>query len=246
VSGNSSQEVTWSVASGGGSISSSGLYSAPATTGSATVMATSIADPRMSAVAYVTVTEEEIRLLTVSPSTVVFGEVIVGNGSAMAVTLANPGTAATTVFSASTAGAGFGLSLEAFPFTVEPGGSAAATIVFKPESKTTVTGSVSFLSNAVDSPATAALIGSGTTVSPYSVALSWQHSPSQVVGYNVYRSLHPDGAYVKVNHLIEPGTSFDDASVDYGMTYHYVVKAVDVLGQESLPSNAISVSVPAS
>jgi predicted methyltransferase len=231
VSGNSSQEVTWSVASGGGSISSSGLYSAPATTGSATVMATSIADPRMSAVAYVTVTEEEIRLLTVSPSTVVFGEVIVGNGSAMAVTLANPGTAATTVFSASTAGAGFGLSLEAFPFTVEPGGSAAATIVFKPESKTTVTGSVSFLSNAVDSPATAALIGSGTT---------------QVVGYNVYRSLHPDGAYVKVNHLIEPGTSFDDASVDYGMTYHYVVKAVDVLGQESLPSNAISVSVPAS
>ena len=44
VSGTSNTAVSWSVASGAGTVSSSGVYTAPASAGTAKVMATSIAD----------------------------------------------------------------------------------------------------------------------------------------------------------------------------------------------------------
>ncbi|MBB6051158.1 Ig-like domain-containing protein [Armatimonas rosea] len=56
VSGTTNQSVTWSVQeSTGGSISSSGLYTAPSTAGTYHVIATSVADPSKSAIATVTV-----------------------------------------------------------------------------------------------------------------------------------------------------------------------------------------------
>lgn len=246
VNGGGNQTASWSVRDGGGSISSEGLYSAPAATGSATIRAVSLADSSVSAVAQVTITEEPTRLLAISPSTVAFGEVVVGNGTPMAVTLINAGTLATTVFSGSTAGAGFSVGSEDFPFTLPAGSSATTTVVFKPQSGATVTGGVSFLSDAADSPTTAKLTGTGTTVSSYTVTLTWHPSSSVVVGYNVYRAQQPGLAFIKVNHLIEPGMSYDDASVGYGTTYQYVVKAVDTQGRESVPSNVVTVSVPAS
>ena len=57
VTGTSNRAVTWSVEeSGGGSISASGVYTAPMTAGTYTVVATSEADDRRSASATVTVT----------------------------------------------------------------------------------------------------------------------------------------------------------------------------------------------
>ena len=55
VTGSSNTSVTWSV-TGGGSVSSSGLFTAPSTAGSCTVKATSVADTTKSASAVVTVT----------------------------------------------------------------------------------------------------------------------------------------------------------------------------------------------
>jgi len=57
VTGTSNTAVTWSVQeSGGGTVSASGLYTAPATAGTYRVRATSVADPTKSASATVTVT----------------------------------------------------------------------------------------------------------------------------------------------------------------------------------------------
>lgn len=57
VSGTSNTDVTWSVMeSGGGSISSAGLYTAPMTAGTYTVVATSVADTTKKGTASVTVT----------------------------------------------------------------------------------------------------------------------------------------------------------------------------------------------
>ena len=67
VSGSSNTAVTWSVT--GGSISPSGLFTAPSTAGTYTVKATSAADSTKSATASVTVTTAPTVAVSISPST---------------------------------------------------------------------------------------------------------------------------------------------------------------------------------
>jgi hypothetical protein len=73
VTGSPNTSSTWSVSEGasGGTVSSTGLYSAPATAGTYHVVATSVADPTRTATAIVTVTAAPpIVTVTVSPGTV--------------------------------------------------------------------------------------------------------------------------------------------------------------------------------
>lgn len=60
VQGLDNKQVVWSVLSGGagGTITSAGVYTAPATTGNDTVMATSVVDPTTSATASITITKD--------------------------------------------------------------------------------------------------------------------------------------------------------------------------------------------
>ncbi|MGE5048038.1 MAG: hypothetical protein ACM3PC_05695, partial [Deltaproteobacteria bacterium] len=65
-----SAAVTWSVReAGGGSVDSAGLYTAPATTGTYHVVATSVADPAQSDAATVQVTATPVIAVSVSPRT---------------------------------------------------------------------------------------------------------------------------------------------------------------------------------
>jgi len=75
VSNASNTAVAWSVQeSGGGTVSSSGLYTAPATAGTYQVVATSVADPTKSAAANVTVTSPPPAVtVSVSPSSTGIG-----------------------------------------------------------------------------------------------------------------------------------------------------------------------------
>ncbi len=70
VSGSTNTAVTWSVASGSGTVSSAGVYTAPSTAGSATVKATSAADTTKSATAAVTITAPApVVSISITPST---------------------------------------------------------------------------------------------------------------------------------------------------------------------------------
>ena len=72
VTGSSNTAVIWSVQeSGGGTVSASGLYTAPATAGTFHVRATSVADPTKSASATVTVTAVSVGISPTSASVVV-------------------------------------------------------------------------------------------------------------------------------------------------------------------------------
>ena len=73
VTGSTNTAVTWSVASGSGTVSTSGLYTAPSTAGTASVLATSVADPRSSALANITINAPATVLLSASPTSVSFG-----------------------------------------------------------------------------------------------------------------------------------------------------------------------------
>ena len=243
VSGSTNTAVTWSVASGGGTVSTSGLYTAPSTAGTATVLATSVADPRSSALANVTINAPGTVLLSASPTSVAFGSVLVGGSASHALTLSNTGNSAVTVSSASFTGSGFGLSGITFPFTLAAAASKNGSLTFAPSSSGTASGSVSFVSNATNSPATVALSGSGTTPVQHTAMLSWQGN-STATGYNVYRSTVTGGPYTRLNSALNATASYADSTVASGQTYYFVVTEVDSSGMESGYSSQATGVIP--
>jgi hypothetical protein len=80
----------------------------------------------------------------------------------------------------------------------------------------------------------------------HSVVLTWDASTStDVVGYNVYRSDVSGGPYAQLNGSIPVlALTYTDTTVQAGLTYYYVVTAVDSEGTESAYSNEASALVP--
>ncbi len=182
--------------------------------------------------------------LAVSPSSINFGNVTVGSSSPAGGTL-TAGSSDVIVNSADWSGTGFALSGITFPVTVPAGKSVPFTVTFTPQAAGQVSGSVSFFSNATNSPAVETWTGNGTqTVQPHTVALSWTPSQSQVTGYNVYRGNATGGPYGKINSSVDPNTAYTDASVQNGKTYYYVTTAINSQGQESTYSNEAQAVVP--
>jgi hypothetical protein len=81
------------------------------------------------------------------------------------------------------------------------------------------------------------------------VVLTWNESiDSDLIGYNVYRRQPPFEGFkviAEVQHSQGAGQqSFIDAGTKTGVTYSYIVTAVDGCGNESSRSNEVTVSVP--
>ena len=76
------------------------------------------------------------------------------------------------------------------------------------------------------------------------VRLTWEASPSKVAGYNVYRSTTPRGNYLKINSSLVRGLTYTDDTVESGVTYHYVARAADALGNESANSPEFTITIP--
>jgi hypothetical protein len=80
----------------------------------------------------------------------------------------------------------------------------------------------------------------------YHVSLSWDAAldanGDAVAGYNVYRKLGADGAYVRINSTVVADTELTDANVTLGSRYYYVVRSVDAVdGSESVDSESVSI-----
>ena len=76
------------------------------------------------------------------------------------------------------------------------------------------------------------------------VTLTWNASTSPVIGYNVYRRSSPQGAYLRINPSVVSALTYTDNTVQSGMTYYYVARAVDAQNHESINSNESSATVP--
>lgn len=76
------------------------------------------------------------------------------------------------------------------------------------------------------------------------VDLSWKASTStDVVGYNIYRSL--DGTiWKKINASLIASTLYNDSTVANNTTYYYAATAVDIYGDESSESTTVKAVVP--
>jgi hypothetical protein len=78
------------------------------------------------------------------------------------------------------------------------------------------------------------------------VELSWAVSPeTDLAGYRVYRSEEAGVLGTPLNRELLPTPAFRDMNVVSGHSYTYAVTAVDRSGNESEPSAAVSISVPA-
>ena len=180
--------------------------------------------------------------LAVSPASMNFANIKVGNSQSQSGTL----TAASSNVTVSTAnwnGSGFSLSGITFPVTIPAGQNVPFTVTFAPQAAGNASGTVSFLSNATNSPTSEQLTGSGVQASSHTVSLSWNPDTSTFQGYYVYRGAQTGGPYTKISSL-QPATAFTDATVASATTYYYVVTALGTNSVESGFSNEAVATIP--
>ncbi|MGD1041576.1 MAG: cellulase family glycosylhydrolase [Sedimentisphaerales bacterium] len=73
------------------------------------------------------------------------------------------------------------------------------------------------------------------------VLLNWNNNTEpDLAGYNVYRSTTSGSGYVKLNSSLLTSSDYTDTNVVNGITYYYVVTAVDTAGLESVNSGEVS------
>ena len=168
--------------------------------------------------------------LVVAPVPLNFGSVAVGKTETEPITMSAIG-ATVSVSSASSSSSQFVLDGPSFPLTIPAGESVSFNVAFTPQSSGTVSGSLSFGSNASTPQTMESLSGVGT-VTAYSVNLFW-NSSTDVVGYNVYRSIAANGTYSKINSALQANTAYTDSTVVSGQTYYYAATSVNSAGQES-------------
>lgn len=181
--------------------------------------------------------------LGVSPTTMNIGNVVVGSSGQSTGSISATG-ASVTVSSADSSNSEFKFSGLSLPVTIAAGHSAGFTVTFTPQSTGTANATLTFTSNASNSPTTESLTGVGSPT-PHSVALSWTASTSpNISGYNVYRGSVSGGPYTKINSTLNSGTTYTDSSVTNGQTYYYVTTAVNSSNEESSYSNQASAAVP--
>jgi hypothetical protein len=181
--------------------------------------------------------------LTITPATLSFGSVVVGQSKSMTATLNAAGSS--VVVSAASAGTSeFAVGGPSLPLTIPPGQSASFTVTFTPQASGAASAGASFVSNATNSTMQVSLTGSGTPAPQHSVNLSWNPSTSGAVGYNVYRGNVSGGPYTEINPTLDPSTTYTDSTVVGGQTYYYVSTAVDSAGVESGFSNQVKATIP--
>lgn len=191
--------------------------------------------------------------LVITPASVNFGNLAVATTSTQDVTLQNTGTINLTVQGVTVASAGFGYSNLAPGISLAPDQKVTFQVWFTPQVAGVASSTVSLLSPNLSSPGTLSLSGDGIASTPtppsttsHTVYLTWDASTSQVIGYRVYRSETSGGSYSPLYGTAIDALTYDDTSVSSGLTYYYVVTAVDAAGNESVQSNQATAVIPAS
>jgi len=180
--------------------------------------------------------------LAVSPTTLSFGSVVVGSSSSLSGSL-NASGAAVTISSASLNNGEFLLSAISLPLTLAAGQSTPFTVTFTPQASGVTSASLSFTSNAANSPAVQSMTGTGTAPVQHTVDLTWNPS-ADAAGYNIYRGTVTGGPYAMINPALDGTTAYADNTVDSGQTYYYVTTAVDASGNQSGYSNQTTAVIP--
>ena len=107
-----------------------------------------------------------VPLVDLSPGSVDFGDVGVGDNSASTIVLSNPGTGLLTINNIDVSGAGFSIDSSDCGGSLAAGGSCDIDVEFAPTSPAGYSGSVSVVSDAASSPDVVPLTGDGVILAP--------------------------------------------------------------------------------
>ena len=150
--------------------------------------------------------------MTVTPSSVSFGSVIVGSPVTQSIQLKNGGTGSLTITQLSVSGSGFSTGTLSLPVTLSAGQSTSFSVQFAPASAGTASGTVSIVSNAPGSPSALAL--SGTAVAA-TKTLSFSSSSLGFGSVNTGASstqnvtvTNSGNSSVTISQIAESGTGF--------------------------------------
>ncbi|HSC44886.1 MAG TPA: choice-of-anchor D domain-containing protein [Candidatus Acidoferrum sp.] len=99
--------------------------------------------------------------LSVTPGSASFGSVVTGSTNTQTIQLSNTGTATLAISQATVTGSGFSLNGLSLPMNLAPGQTATFNAQYAPTAAGSVTGAISIVSNAPNSPATVGLSGTG-------------------------------------------------------------------------------------
>ena len=218
----------------------------PLATGKTTGTITLISDalnPKLTLSVWGTGVAVQAATLGVSPSSLNFGNVVVGSRASLQLTL-SASNGSVTISSAQVNSSEFRLPGLSLPLTIAAGQNVQVTVRFSPNAPGTASGKLTLLSNADNSPSTVPLSGVGVAVGSHSTDLSWNPSHDPVIGYNVYRGGTKGGPYKKINSVLNASTNYTDSTVNAGATYYYVVTAVNAEDQESSYSNEVRAVIP--
>jgi len=149
-------------------------------------------------------------LLSPSASSLPFGNALVGTSASQPVSLTNTGTGSVNISQVSTTGTGFGVSGFTGAITLPAGQSLALNVSFAPASAVSVTGSLSVVSSATNSPATISLSGKGvqpqinvipTSVNFFNVAVGVTNTQTLTIS-------NPGTAPLSVTQALLGGTGY--------------------------------------
>lgn len=162
--------------------------------------------------------------ITVTPASLNFGNVPVGNRKSSTVTVTNSaaaGSAAGIVTQISATGASFSVSAPAVPFTLDPGQSASLTVSFAPNSAAADSGQVAVAVQGTSQPDIVDLSGTGVTVvGQISVSPSTMNLGTVTLGSSQTQrgTLSASGADVTVSSGTVSGQAFSLSGISFPAT----------------------------
>jgi hypothetical protein len=160
--------------------------------------------------------------ISVTPSSVSFGNISVAATATQTITIRNPGTAALTVTQASITGTGFTSSGLTLPLSVPPGGSSAFNVGFTPASAANYSGSVTLISNTPNSPLVVPLAGTGISTNlQLSASPASLNFGSQTTGTSAVKTVtisNTGNSSVSISQITESGAAFNNAALGLPLT----------------------------
>ena len=183
-----------------------------------------------------------VRQLVITPDTVNFANVVVGQQNTQTLRIGNAGGTTLTISQIQVSNASFTVSAPALPASLAPGTALYITLAFAPLTTGAASATLTISSPDLSSPETVPVQGNAQKA--HSVKLSWNASASAVNGYYVYRGDSSNGPFSRLTGFLLAGLSYTDSTVLSGNSYTYYVTAVDGAGVESAPSNQTVATIP--
>lgn len=161
-------------------------------------------------------------MISVTPSTVAFGNVTLGVTNTQTITVQNPGTAALTVSQASVTGAGYSLSGLTTPLSIAPGGSSSFNVAFAPASAGSIAGSITLTNNATNPALSIPLSGAGVSstlqLSASPTSLSFGSLTTGTSATQMVTISNTGNASVTISQVTASGTGFSLSSIGLPVT----------------------------